>query len=173
MPETPNLDSVVENYASRLLRFFLSLGADLRTAEDCTQEVFLRWMKHQERYQERGQLKAYLFQIAYRLWIDKQRQKKQDSLADPFLEGLFESLPERIDSPFESLLRKESEHRLKTMLQILSEEQRVVFELGVLEEIRYKEISEILKIPVGTVKSRMFAAVQKLRQSLNEEAFYS
>jgi RNA polymerase sigma-70 factor (ECF subfamily) len=48
--------------------------------------------------------------------------------------------------------------------------QREVFELGVMQEMGYAEIGELLGIPVGTVKSRMFNAVRRLRESLGDSA---
>ena len=59
---------------------------------------------------------------------------------------------------------------LRAALAELPDKHRLVFELGILQELPYADISAALEIPVGTVKSRMFHAVRKLREALGEDA---
>ena len=75
---------------------------------------------------------------------------------------LFETLSPR------ELRRKEIGKAVKAAVSRLSEEQRLVFVLSENQGLRYAEISEVLEIPVGTVKSRMHAAVRRLRELLKD-----
>ena len=59
--------------------------------------------------------------------------------------------------------------QLAAALAGLGEHHRLVFELGVVQELPYQEIGQILGIPVGTVKSRMFHTVRKLQEAMGEE----
>ena len=70
------------------------------------------------------------------------------------------------EEPLQGLSRTEEVERLRVALASLPDHHRLVFELGVVQELPYAEIGEILEIPVGTVKSRMFHAVRKLQEAL-------
>ena len=65
-------------------------------------------------------------------------------------------------------LAQESRAVFDAAVRRLSERHRLVFELGVVQELSYAEISAVLEIPTGTVKSRMFHAVRRLREALGE-----
>ena len=80
-----------------------------------------------------------------------------------------EALAAEIGEPHTQVSRDEEVARLRSALAELSEPHRIVFELGVVQELPYADISEALDIPVGTVKSRMFHAVRKLRAVLEPQ----
>ena len=159
-------DETIEEFGPRLLRFYRHLGADSKTSEDLTQELFLRLLRSNASYEERGQRKSYLFRMAYRIWIDETRLKRPKPVEGE-LPGSWNILADITESPFQALSRVESEERLQKALQQIPEEQKLVFELGVIQELRYREISTFLGIPIGTVKSRMFAAVRRLKTILS------
>ncbi|MCI0585996.1 MAG: RNA polymerase sigma factor [Planctomycetes bacterium] len=155
----------IAEHAPRLVRFFRSLGADAWTADDLTQEVFVRCMRTNAVYEERGALASYLLRIGYRLWIDEKRARRPVLPEEPGSAGWAdrESVEEL---PLEALLRAESGEILRATLAELPAEQRALLELGMGQGVRYREISKILGIPVGTVKSRVFAAACRLRAAL-------
>ena len=74
----------------------------------------------------------------------------------------------RIESPAARLEAAEESGRIRAAVAELSEAHRLVFDLGVLQGLAYSDISAALGIPVGTVKSRMFHAVHRVRDSLEE-----
>lgn len=159
-------NQLVGEYAPRLLRFFSSLGADARTAEDLTQEVFIKLIRSEARYEERGEFKAYIYQVAYRIWIDEKRVRKPLPFSNsPSGDGPSHDI-EHPESFLDLLHEQELESLLQSALNQLPEEQRVVFEMGVIQGMRYREVADVLKLPVGTVKSRIFHAVAKLKEIL-------
>lgn len=154
-------DQLVQEMAPRLKGYFLRLGAQSSTAEDLTQHVFLRVFQARGRYQPSGRLDAFLLRIAHNLWIDSRRRKR------PVLVG--DDLPEAVDptdGPLEQANQQDRAAILHAALEKLDRPVRELLELAVLQRLPYQEVSEILEIPVGTVKSRVYYSLRKLRDQL-------
>ncbi len=154
------------------LAFFRRLGAQPTEAEDLTQDLAFKLYRQAETYRAEGRFRAFAFRVARNLWIDRVRKlgreprRTQGALRED-MPSLLYSLPdERQAEPGLALEHREEAERLLIALGNLSEGHRLVFELGVMQELPYQEISEILEVPVGTVKSRMFHAVRNLRSAL-------
>ena len=151
------------------LAFFRRLGAPRAEAEDLVQEVFLKLFRHAPTYQPTGKFQAFAFRVARNAWIDRRRRR---AVRPPRAAGGPEdggpTFEPAADDPSPGLLaeRDEEAGRVSAAMARLPETHRLVFELGVIEELPYSEISRILEIPEGTVKSRMFHAVRKLRDLL-------
>lgn len=146
------------------LAFFLRLGASRAEAEDLVQDVFLKLYQSADRYRERGAFSGFAFRVARNAWIDRRRALG----ARPPPEDAAVDALARSSEPGDALDREEFARRLRDALEELPEGQRRVFELGVVQELPYPEIADALAIPVGTVKSRMFHAVRRLRGLLGE-----
>ena len=171
---------LVERVLPRLLGYFRRLGADRATAEDCAQEVLLKIYRVREKYTPRARFITYLFHIARNHWIDVYRHRKVGPTtvsADapggggegP---GLAADLPATgHTSPSGGLDRRALKEALERAIRGLGPDHREVFLLAQVESLKYQEIGEILKIPVGTVKSRMHAASRQIREALRREGF--
>ena len=166
-----------ERHQKPLLNFFWRRAFDRQIAQDCTQEVFLRLVKHRGRWKPQAKFTTYMYRIAENLWIDRYRSRKAaprtTSLQSPAgdHEGeMSQVIPGRSRLPEDGAADSELAVRIQTALESLSEDQRAVFLLAETKGLKYQEIGEILEIPVGTVKSRMHAAIHKLRSILEEEA---
>jgi len=161
-----------------LLAFFRRLGADAQAAEDLTQETFLKMFHAAARYEPRERVEAYAFRVARNAWVDHCRRRAarpHDAVgssldAGPARSGAGADGPLAADGPgaLEGLMRRESAERLRAAVGELPETHRLVVELALMQELPYGEIAAVLEIPVGTVKSRMFHAVRKLREALAE-----
>ena len=163
-------EAFVETELPTFLGFFQRLGAARAEAEDRVQDLFLKLYQHARTYERQGRFAAYAFRVARNLWIDRSRRfalrevtRGADAGDDAFLGRVADV---GLEEPLEGLSRKEEVDRLRTALAELPEHHRLVFELGVVQELPYAEIGAILDIPVGTVKSRMFHAVRKLQEAL-------
>jgi RNA polymerase sigma-70 factor (ECF subfamily) len=159
-------EDFVRARARTFFAFFRQRGASLPQAEDLTQEVFLKLYQYAGRYQPEERFPAYCFRIARNVWIDDCRRAgvriAPASGADETPEAHEpEAVPE---DPLEGLVLREGEQQVRELLRALSGPQREVFELAILGELSYAEIADLLAIPVGTVKSRMFYAVRRLRE---------
>lgn len=165
-------EAFVGRESSTFLSFFRRLGVGPSEAEDLVQEVFLKLFRHAATYQPSGRFEAFAFRIARNAWIDRSRRgavrprlvgagRDADGEAGPALD-----VPVEAPSPGAVAETREEAGRVSAALTQLSEGQRLVFELGVVQELGYSEIARLLEIPEGTVKSRMFHAVRKLRSLL-------
>lgn len=167
-------EALVDEYGGRLTVFFHRHVWDRGVAEDLAQEVFLKIFRAIESYEPQGCPSTYVWRVARNVLIDHVRAQKVRpqacSLDREREEG--PSLGERLvdrgndGGPLDTLQRLESLDRLSAALDALSLEQRLAFEMGVLEALPYAEVGAILEIPVGTVKSRIFNAVRTLRRLL-------
>ncbi len=149
------------------LAYFRRLGARQTDAEDLTQDVMLRLFRHATQYEGRGQWQAFAFRVARNAWIDHQRRSSLRPRTS--VEGGEESRwePESSEAePGEVLAQQESREALFAVIAGLGPTHREAFRLGVVEGRPYAEIAKTLGVPVGTVKSRVFHAVQKLRGRL-------
>jgi RNA polymerase sigma-70 factor, ECF subfamily len=137
------------------------LGGDLAAAEDVAQEAFLRLWRTADAYQARGQLRSYLLRIVCNLCGDARRQRREiiplDSCAETADAGA--AVPEAFD-------RRLLGEAVRKAVSALPEPMRAVFVLSEYEGLSYREIAEILEIPVGTVGSRKHLATAALRERL-------
>ncbi len=169
-------DVIVERFEAPLMRFFYRLCWDQGRAEDFTQEVFLRLLRSAHRYQARGRFSTFLYRIATNLWIDDYRSKKPrprlyslDAANGEEEQPLRASVEADQPSVLEDMVEEEQKVRMRRALERLTQGHRLVFELAVYQGLPYPEISELLEIPVGTVKSRMHNAVKALKGLLVEQ----
>jgi RNA polymerase sigma-70 factor (ECF subfamily) len=172
--------ALYDRWSGPILRYFDHLCYARDAAEDFMQEVFLRLWRAAYRYEVRARFSTYLFQIAKNLWINERakvlRRPLKISLdATPRgLDGagtaLSGRLPADVPDPSEAASSGEIGRRIRSCVDELSDKLRHVFVLAAFEGLPYADVSDILEIPVGTVKSRMWAAVRKLRDKLEMHA---
>lgn len=169
---------LVERYEARLISFFHRHGGDPDLAEDCAQEVFVRLYRARERYGPSASFATFLFTIARNYWIDVVRSRRarplESSLSVQERDGERREEGELVAAeqagPAEMAEKAEDLERLQRALRHLPDGQQDVIMLGVIEALPYADVSNILHIPVGTVKSRVHAAVRSLRQWIREDA---
>ena len=162
-------EAFVQRSMPSFLGFFRRLGADEPEAEDLVQETFLKLFQSAQTYRSSGRFAPYAFRIARNAWIDRRRRSAVQARGfggepedgDPRLDH---EAVEPGPSPAHGLEAREEATRLRSALAALPEHHRLVFELGVVQELPYAEISALLDVPEGTIKSRMFHAVRRLRE---------
>lgn len=169
-------NELVARHQRSLINFFYHLCWDRQASEDCAQEVFLRVYSHRESYEPSAKFTTFLFRIARNLWIDRVRSAavhgkplSLESSGASTGEGrsLQERVASRVPSPVEILAREEQQNALRRAIDQLPEEQKAVVILSEIQGMKYQDIGEILGVPVGTVKSRMHTAMDKLKDLLS------
>ncbi len=168
--------TLVERHQKGLIQFFYAQHPDRQLAEDCTQEVWRKVFKARADYEVRARFKTYLLRVARNHWIDVYRSRRKqgpmlsiDAGEDADAPGLAGSLPGEERTPVAKLSGRELRTIIEDALARLPSSQREVFILAEFQGLRYQDVAEILDIPVGTVKSRMFNAVRRLRDLLGKE----
>lgn len=169
--------ALVDRHQRSLINFFYHLGWDRQVAEDCAQEVFLRLHKHLATYEPEAKFTTFLYRVARNLWIDRLRSAavhgKLVSLEATGGPGEERTLRDRVSSggpsPVDILSRRETEESLKRSIDLLPEEQKTVVVLSEMQGLKYQDIAAILEIPIGTVKSRMHTAMERLKEMMAGE----
>jgi RNA polymerase sigma-70 factor (ECF subfamily) len=147
-------------YGPRVKAYMMRQGADANTAEELAQETMLTvWRKAGLYSGEKGSATTWIFTIARNLRIDKLRK-----------EMTWVALPEGHDEeasadalPDEVISERERKGRVQQALSGLPADQLEVVSLSYIEGLSHSEIAERLGLPLGTVKSRMRLAYQKIR----------
>ncbi len=159
-----------DRHTRALINFFYKMCYDRALAEDLTQDTFLKLLRYRGKYRPEASFKTFLYTVAKNLWIDRHRSQKaapKTVSADVRVQEDGATLGELVeavtDSPVQRLRDREAAELVRRALLDLPEAQRLVFVMAEAQGLRYREISEILEIPIGTVKSRMNAAVTTLR----------
>jgi RNA polymerase sigma-70 factor (ECF subfamily) len=149
-----------EAYQKPLANFLYRMCWNRALVDDLVQEVFLRVWRSREQYEPTAKVSTYLFRIASNLWINYAEKKRESNLGDADRAGG--------GPPEESLERTELQQAVKRAVDALPEGDRLCLVLSEYNGLKYAEISEVLGIPVGTVKSRVFSAVQRLKVALKD-----
>lgn len=153
-------EKLVVRYTKRIYNFCYRFVGKVDQAEDLTQEVFIKVFRSLNSYNSQsGNFVTWIISVTRNLLIDHYRQSKDDraTISTEVNEehSLLETLPANVPSPQAELERKEKVASLKRALNLLSPDLREAVILRDLEELSYQEIGNILKIPDGTVKSRI------------------
>ncbi|MBO7721435.1 MAG: RNA polymerase sigma factor [Kiritimatiellae bacterium] len=147
-------------YSKNLLNFFWRQGVSYCEGEDLVQETYLRLWKYRGRYKTSAKLSTFLFLIARQVRIDALRRGANRGSR----EGKWgEERPASAEPPAPCAAED-----VRWAVSRLSEPLREVVELAVFQDLPYAEVSEILGIPAGTVKSRMHNALEKLKEMFDE-----
>ena len=161
----PFVDSLY-NTAFRMTR-------NAEDAEDLVQESYLKAYKYYDKFQVGTNFKAWLFKILKNTFINSYRRRQarppQSDFAD--IEESFETqvsdeVKRRIKSPEEELLEDVLDEDVQRALDDLPTDYRMAVVLADLEGFSYKEIAEILELPVGTVMSRLYRGRKLLETSM-------
>ncbi len=159
-----------DRHARPLINFFYKMCYDRALSEDLTQETFLRILRFAGRYKPEATFKTFLYTVARNLWIDRHRSRKAaprtvSTEVRVREEGatLGDLVASKEQGTVKRLEDREAAALVRRALDDLPEAQRMVFVLAETQGLKYREIGEVLDIPIGTVKSRMSAAITRLR----------
>ena len=164
------LKEIYEEYLPYLYTIVLGVVQQRETAEDVTSDVFIRIWNSAAKFQPGSGHKGWLATIARNMAIDELRKHKREVLMgggggdEENDSGGIEDFSEQ-ETPSEGV-EDEVVEQLSIMeaLDRLKPEEREIVDMKVLSEMTFKEISEILQIPMGTVTWRYQAAIKKLRR---------
>jgi len=160
----PTWDEVVRDHSARVYRLAYRLTGNPHDAEDLTQDVFIRVFRSLDRFQP-GTFEGWLHRITTNLFLDRAR-RKQKIRFDGLGEGSDERLPSSWPTPSEALADAGLDHDVAAALAALAPEFRAVVVLCDIEGLRYEEISAVLDVKIGTVRSRIHRGRAQLRSAL-------
>jgi RNA polymerase sigma factor (sigma-70 family) len=160
--ERDAFDELIQRWQGPIWQYVRRLSEDDDVAQDIVQDIWLRVLRGIGRLRDPAKLRAWLFGIAHRTWIDTLRRKYAVAAAD-----IDEIDQHELSDP---IVPEELEQELAAMEQELASLpaiEREALTLFYLRELSLHEIAQALEIPIGTVKSRLYRARRMLRRELN------
>ena len=149
------------------------MTGDAHRAEDIAQETFARLFARRKAYQPKGRFSTFLWRVALNLCYDELRRVHRraelplEAEEDSGSGGPIESLARGEPGPDTLLAERERNEIVRQALLRLAEPYRTVVVLRHYENLKFREIAEVLEIPEGTVKSRMAEALTQLSRTLS------
>ncbi|NWQ44471.1 RNA polymerase sigma factor SigW [Bacillus sp. EB106-08-02-XG196] len=162
---------IVEIYSNSIFQLGYRMLGNRHEAEDIAQEAFIRAYVNIKSFNQDLKFSTWLFRIATNLCIDRIRKKKPDYYLDAEVSGtdgltMYSQLSSNSPLPENELESLELQETVQTEILKLPEKYRSVIVLKYMEELSLNEISEILDMPLGTVKTRIHRGREALRQQL-------
>jgi RNA polymerase sigma factor (sigma-70 family) len=146
----------------RLRRYAIALVGDISLADDLLQDCIERALKHRRALKEQQSTYAWLRSILHNLYMDELRRRRRDGIVadmDELTNSLMHSAP--------SADRSSTMDFVQAMSRLSGEHRQVLLLVG-LEGLSYRETAAELKVPIGTVMSRLARAREHLREMLDQ-----
>ena len=164
---------LIDAYQNRVFGFVRRMVPSADEAADVTQEVFIKAFQNFARFDGRCSVRTWLFRIAYHLCVDRARKVDRSptevALIDP-AEGEDIDVADTRWQPDQLLIDSELMGVIEAGIGSMSEKLRSVLILHDKEDMSYEEIAQMLEVPIGTVKSRLFLARAYLQDVLKRYA---
>lgn len=173
--QTEAFGVLVRRYERELYGYLRRYLGDSSLADDVFQNTFLQLYIKSSKYEQGRPVRPWLYTIATHQAIDALRRNNRhqalsldqtrDEPVDGDVRSLMELLEARGPGPAEQVQGEERRERIRASVERLPEFLRQVVILAYYQGLKYREIADILDIPVGTVKSRLHAALVKLQEA--------
>ena len=161
------LESMYDRRASKVFSLAMHMLRDRASAEEVTQDVFVKvWRLGSSYNMERGSVAAWLTGITHNRCIDELRKRRSEM--SKIQQGIDQEaqIPSGAPDPLEMATASEDRKLVRWALDYLSHEQKQVVDLAYFHGLTHSEIAKHLGQPLGTVKTRMRLALQKMRKTL-------
>ena len=152
---------LVRLHRMRVLRTAFGVLSSQEEAEDVAQDVFIKVWHSLRDFQPETSFGSWLYRITVNTSIDVLRHRKEES-------GMDVEYTSPTVRPEEQVIRHDNQQRVRNAVAQLPESARATLTLREFEQLSYKEIAEVLQIPIGTVMSRLNYARQSLKKILSE-----
>lgn len=158
-----SFSELVKRHQRSVLRLSLRFVKDMDTAEDVTQEAFIKAYEKLNTFEGRASFKSWLFQIAVNTARNKLREWKRDTVD-------IEDVQLAVDAEAETtLVHTAVSDILKTEVEKLPFKQKTALILRVYEDLSFNEIADIMECPYDTAKANYRHALLKLRQTFENQ----
>lgn len=158
-------EQLVVAYRDQVFRLALRMCGNEADADEVAQEAFLSAWKALPNFRGDSQFSTWLYQLTSHAAIDLMRREKRQIAGEDITEV---SAPDPGPSPQQQAERSETRQAVREAMEQLSPEYRQIVVLRFLQELSYEEIGAVLKLPPGTVKSRLNRAKSQLKDILSK-----
>jgi len=163
------LESLVERYQYRLVRYLIYLLGRRDGVDDLVQETWLRVLERGSSYDGQARFEPWLFRVARNIAVDAMRRRRTLGLESNDDDGIRQAPASDEASPFTSAAQTEDADRLARALETLDPGYREALVLRFQEDLSLQEISAIVGAPVSTVASRIYKGLATLRHQFEEK----
>jgi RNA polymerase sigma-70 factor (ECF subfamily) len=162
------LDSLIEQYRHRLLRYLVSLSGNRELAEDVFQETWIRVLERGHQYNGKYEFSTWLYAVARNLTIDHLRKKSPASLDGLMEDDARASIepPDRRPAAWEVVQQHEQARDIDLALSGIPAEYREAILLRFQDGLALEEIATVTGAPLGTVKSRLYRGLNLMLKRL-------
>lgn len=168
-----NFEEAAMPFVDALYNTAYRMTRNAQDAEDLVQETYLKAYRYYDKFEEGTNFKAWLFKILKNTFINNYRKKQKAPLQSDFaeIEDAFESrlssdVTGQMKSPEEEILENVLDEDVQRALDDLPPDYRMAVLLADLEGFSYKEIADILELPLGTVMSRLYRGRKLLESAM-------
>lgn len=166
------LEICINEYGKDIYSFCKHLTCNQLEADDLYQDTFLKAVELSKKIDCENNPKSYLLSIALRIWKNRKRKfawrKRIADIQAMIDERDFDRDEPVANSPEEQAISKEEKAAVRMSVDKLPEKLKIVVLLFYMEELSTAQIAEIVKVPVGTVLSRLYQARKMLRKELED-----
>ncbi|MGE5473562.1 MAG: RNA polymerase sigma factor SigY [Ignavibacteriales bacterium] len=152
------LERIISDNYPIVKGYLIKITLNEHLAEDLTQDCFIRALDNIKKYSPNGKLSTWLITIANNLYYDYLRKNRKIVLGLEMEEDI-----QSVEENFEDRLELKE---IANVISLLPYEKRTAFILKHYYGYKYEEIAQILKCPIGTVKSRIFSAIELIQKKL-------
>ncbi len=164
--DTQSFGLLVQKYQDRLFNTLVRFTGSRHDASDLAQDAFVQALVKLDTFRGDARFYTWLYRIAINLSLSQRRKKRPVVSVDAAKDQLGEEPIDELQGPEQDLEQKERAQLVQQALLELGEEHRQILVLREMESCSYEEIGDILDVPVGTVRSRLFRARVQLKDQL-------
>jgi RNA polymerase sigma-70 factor (ECF subfamily) len=152
--DLPAFEELLLGFGGAAYRFAFRIFRDRHIAEDVSQELFFKLFRNASRYQPSGKFKTYFYKVLNNLCLDTLRRMNRKSLPEfqAFENPVLDGMPGEGGAPEGAAVRDEERRLVREAIGKLPEAQRQVLVLRELEELKYREIADVLGLSLNEVK---------------------
>lgn len=151
-------EHLFNRYRDAIRRLFIQRLGSAADADDLLQETFIKVYLNIHRYDNRYTFGQWLYTIARNTFVDFTRKSRQSLSIDEHFSAPAATTP----TPEESIINSQQRMQIEKFLEQLSEQHRTLFRLRFIEEYSYEEIADKLQMPMGSVKTGIHRARERM-----------
>ena len=164
-------EQLMRRHESRMYSVAIRMCGNREDAQDCVQDAMLRIYRALDRFKGQSSFSTWVYRITMNTCLDELRRRKvrASTSLDTLLESGW-SPTDETDTPEHHAIDAERRKALSGAIQSLPEDMRSAIVLREMQGLSYEEISDVLSVNVGTIKSRISRGREKLREKLKKNA---
>jgi RNA polymerase sigma-70 factor (family 1) len=156
------------HYFKRLYQFAFAIVKSREPAEEIVEDIFVRVWQHREGITAIRNLRVYMYTAAKNASLNYLSQKARQSISEPF-DHIHIDFNASTGTPEQILISAEMHRKIASAVEALPPRCKMIFKLVREDELRYREIAEILNISVNTVDAQMAIAIKKIISAIEAE----